>query len=370
VKFTCNRDTLSDALSNAARALTSRTSISGIRWTVSNGWLTLEGRESDLSIASSLQVTGSEGRFSTPAGLTADLIKSMPNELIEVVVEEQSVSFRSGRAEASLALLTEFDIPPIESPAVRPVSVNGLELAGAIKQVAVAASKDDGRDLVYSGILFTTSDEGLRLVATDGVRLALRDITGLGGIMGGEHRDVVVPTRAVRELERILASDETGEAGLEVSIGTKQAVFSMSNTRLATRLIDEPFRDYRRLLDVQYSKVLLVDKLALSGAVRRLRRMAREARSSAAITMDLNDQICEMSVKIPQVGQFHEVLDVNFSDLEFSISFDPDLLADGIDGIQSDVARLEFVEANRAACLSNSDDRSYLYLVMPIVRRN
>jgi len=63
------------------------------------------------------------------------------------------------------------------------------------------------------------------------------------------------------------------------------------------------------------------------------------------------------------------VIDVNFSDEEFSISFDPDLLAEGIDAVESEVVRFEFLESNRAACITNSDSRSFVYLLMPIVQK-
>jgi DNA polymerase-3 subunit beta len=97
--------------------------------------------------------------------------------------------------------------------------------------------------------------------------------------------------------------------------------------------------------------------------------MAKEARNSSMLRMTITGTSCELSVKIPQIGQVHEVIDVNFSDDEFTISFDPDLLADGIEAVDSDVVRFEFLESNRAASITNSDSRSFIYLLMPIVQK-
>ncbi len=369
MKFQCNREQLADALQSASRALSSRSSVSGIKWTGSNGWLQLEGRESDMSIQSVIPYTGVETSFTTPASLALDLVKSMQDEMVEVLVDESVVAFRSGRAEVSLNLLTEFESPTMPLPEGNEVTVQGGELARGIHQVAVAGSRDEGRDLVYSGMLFASTGEGLRLVATDGIRLALRDVTGLDVMMEADQREVVIPTRAVRELERLLSSNSDGE-GLRVRIGRHEAMFSIGDTKLVTRLIDEPFRDYRRLTDVTYHRVLLADKLQLQHSLRTLRRMAKEARNSCVLRMSISDNNCELSVKIPQIGQVHEVIDVNFSDLEFSIGFDPDLFAEGIDGVETDVVRIEFQEPNRAACITNSDSRAYIYLLMPIVQKS
>jgi DNA polymerase-3 subunit beta len=295
-------------------------------------------------------------------------MKSLPGERVEVVIEDATVSFRSGRAEVSLNLLNEFDVPPLGVEDQAAVTVPSVELANGISQVAIAASRDDTRDLIYSGMLFSSSPEGLRLVATDGIRLALRDIAGINMLNDTNTGEVVIPTRAVRELERILSSSAADQL-LSVRIGAREAVFSVGSTTLATRLIDEPFRDYRRLVDVSYSRVMLADRSQLVSALRTLRRMAKEARNSSMLRMTITGTACELSVKIPQIGQVHEVIDVNFSDEEFAISFDPDLLADGIDGVESDVVRFEFLESNRAASITNSDSRSFMYLLMPIVQK-
>jgi DNA polymerase-3 subunit beta len=326
----------------------------------------VEGRESDLAIRSTLAAMGTDGTFQTPASLALDLVRQMPAEQVEIVVEDQAVVLRSGRAEVSLNLLPSLELPTIGEGSVPRVSVPAAALAQGIRQVAVAAARDEGRDLIYSSVLFSSNPDGLRLVATDGTRLALRDIPNLS-VSGSEARDVVIPTRAVRELERLVTG--AGVEEIQVGIGERDAVFTVGPTTLATRLVDEPFRDYRRLVEATYPRKLLLDRLALMDAMRRLRRMAKEARNSSAIQMSMTPTACELSVRIPSVGQVHEVLDANFNDAEFTIYFDPDMLADGVEGVEGDVIRLEFIEANRAACVSAADARDYLYILMPIVAR-
>lgn len=366
MKFLCERDELAAALQAASRALSSKSSLSGVRWTLRNGLLEIEGRESDLAIRSSLPAMGTDGNFQTPASLAVDLTRSMPSSQIEVVVEDAAVVLRSGRAEVSLNLLPVLELPTIGAGTVPSARVPAGALAQGIRQVAVAAARDEGRDLIYASMLFSSSPHGLRLVATDGTRLALRDIANLS-VIGEGARDVVVPTRAVRELERLVASSGVEEIG--VGIGERDAVFELGATTLATRLVDEPFRDYRRLVEAEYPKKLLLDRVSMVDALRRLRRMAKEARNSSSIQMTMTPTACELSVRIPSVGQVHEVLDANFNDAEFTIHFDPDMLADGVENVESDVVRLEFIEANRAACVSAADSREYLYILMPIVAR-
>ena len=58
------------------------------------------------------------------------------------------------------------------------VRVAAGAFAEALRQVVSAASRDDARPIL-TGVLLTASAGGLRLVATDSYRLALRDLEGI-----------------------------------------------------------------------------------------------------------------------------------------------------------------------------------------------
>ncbi len=369
MKFSCNRDQLFEAIQSASRALSSRASIHGVRWSVQGGTLTIEGRESDLSIRSQLVVEGDElGRWTTPASLAADLTRSLPQEEVEVVLDESAMYMRSGRSEVSINLLEDFDISAIQSPETDVVEITANEFLHGLNRVATAASRDEARDLVYTGVLFRATASGVRLVATDGVRLAMCDLPGLLSSGTWGEQEVIIPTRSVKELERLLGMLGP-DATIKARIGSREAVFEVGSYTLSTRLIEEPFRDFSHLVDITYSKVMLADKESFRQALRRLRILAKEARNSSSVRLSVDGSTCELSVRIPRVGEAHEVLDVTFPDGIFSIFFEPDMLMEGIESIDSDVIRMEFLEHNRPSAITNSDSRDFLYLLMPVVQK-
>ena len=71
--------------------------------------------------------------------------------------------------------------------------------ATALAQVVRAASSDDARPIL-TGVLLSAEPTGLRLVATDSYRLAIRDLPGTTVLAEGQH--VLVPSRALQELAR------------------------------------------------------------------------------------------------------------------------------------------------------------------------
>jgi len=369
VKFSCNRDQLFDAIQCASRALSSRASVHGVRWSVQGGTLTIEGRESDLSIRSQLVVRGDElGRWTTPASLAGDLTRSLPQEEVEIVLDESAMYMRSGRSEVSINLLEDFDTPAIQSPEADVVEIAANELLHGLNRVSTAASRDEARDLVYTGVLLRATPTGVRLVATDGVRLAMCDLPGLlsAGVWG--HEEVIIPTRSVKELERLL-SMLGPDSTIQARIGSREAVFEVGSYTLSTRLIEEPFRDFSHLIDITYSKVMLADRATFYQALKRLRILAKEARNSSTVRLSVDGSTCELSVRIPRIGEAHEILDVTFPEGAFSIYFEPDLLMEGVESIDSDVIRMEFLEHNRPSAITNSDSRDFLYLLMPVVQK-
>src|SRR5207237_316355 len=88
---------------------------------------------------------------------------------------------------------------------------------------------------VLNGVLFSFKDNKLTLVATDGRRLAMLDIEL--EFPRSHEADIIVPTKAVTELQRLLTDD--GE--VKVSMGSGQIAFDLNKTLLlSTKVVIFP----------------------------------------------------------------------------------------------------------------------------------
>lgn len=366
MKLLCERDQLAEAIGAAGRALSVR-GATGVKLTLTGNTLIATGRGSDLMIEVESNVSGvTDGSCVVPASLTSDLAKSLPEGAVEFAVDDVTATLRAGRAEFSIQLLPDLDPPFIKGPSADNVLVNEHEFREAMRQVIKASSKDDSRDVLYTGILFSSSEGGLRMVATDGIRLALRDLVGMNLLGEESGEEVIVPARALSELDRLIQGAGGRPEGISVRIGSREAVFEFAGYHLTTRLIDGKFRDYKQLLQPSYPRVLLIDKKGLLDGLRRLRRLAKESRDVTHLRMEITTTSVELSVRIPLVGQAKEDIDGTFSGDDFVVAFDPELLVEGVEGVNTEIVRIEFTENNRPACISNSDSKDFQYLVMPI----
>ena len=204
MKFRCEREALAEALATAGRAATGRTGtlpvLSGLRLELSGDQLTVTGTDLDLTIQLEIAVGGeADGGVVLPARLSSDIVRSLPAGKVEVDVTDDDVKISGGRSQFSVRPLSLDDYPRLSAPASSAVTINAAAFGEALRQVVRAASTDEARPIL-TGVLLTAENDGLRLVATDSYRLAVRDLPGVS-VLGADQK-VLVPGRALNGLRR------------------------------------------------------------------------------------------------------------------------------------------------------------------------
>ena len=120
-----------------------------------------------------------------PARLAADIVRSLGAGKVEVAVDDDEVSITGGRSQFSVRPLSLDDYPRLADAGDRTaVTLPAAAFGEALRQVVRAASTDEARPIL-TGVLLTAEDDGLRLVATDSYRLAVRDLAETSGARRG-----------------------------------------------------------------------------------------------------------------------------------------------------------------------------------------
>jgi DNA polymerase-3 subunit beta len=362
VKFRCERDTLVEALASASRAVANRGGalpvLSGVRAELVGDRLRLTGSDLELTIEIEITVAGeADGIAVLPAKISSDLVRSLGDPRVEVSVDGDEARITAGRFESSLRLLPADEFPRLAMPADDAVTLAAKDFAGALRQVVPAASADDARPIL-TGVLLAAENGGLRLVATDSYRLAVRDLPGTSVLAEGQS--VLVPSRALRELERLLGSAEE----VTLRLGEREATFEVGGVRLTTRLIEGEFPNYRGLIPASHPNRLTVGREALVEAVKRVKLMARELNTPVRLAM--NGDGLELVAITQDVGQAHEQLDAAFAGEELTVAFNPDYLLSGIEVTPGDEIYLDTVDAQKPAVIRSGEGEEFLYLLMPV----
>ena len=369
VKFRCERDVLADALGSAGRAATNRTGtlpvLAGVRLEVVGDTLTITGTDLELTIRLTIEVGGErDGATVVPARLVGDIVKALPAGAVEVDLAaspaagdgSSEMSISAGRSQFSVRPLSIDDYPAQSEPAADAVTLPAAAMADALRQVVRAASTDDAR-AVLTGVLLAAEDDGLRMVATDSYRLAVRDLPESS--MLGSGQKVLIPGRALSELQRLMGNEES----LMVRLGEREATFEAGSTRLSTRLIEGEFPNYRNLLPSSYPNLLTISKPAIIEAIRRVKILAQD---STPVRMTLGGDTVQLTAITQDVGNAVEEIDAQYEGAEITVAFNPDYLLAGIDAIDADDVTLATMDPMKPAVLRGAGQDDYLYLLMPV----
>src|SRR5262249_31133538 len=129
------------------------------------------------------------------------------------------------------------------------VSLRPKELRQAIAQTVFAAATDDSRP-VLTGVHTNLEGASLKLAASDGFRLSVFELPLEDA--GSEKTEIVIPARAMQEINRLLA-DEDGDVTLQTNAGKTQVLFRLTNVELVTQLIQGTFPNFSQLIPASWA---------------------------------------------------------------------------------------------------------------------
>ncbi|HET9732105.1 MAG TPA: DNA polymerase III subunit beta [Acidimicrobiales bacterium] len=363
MKFRCERDVLVEALGTAGRAAAGRGGsmpiLGGVRLSVSGDALEVTGTDLDLTITVATTVAGGDdGVVVAPGRLITDIVRALEPGAVSLESDDEELRIASGRSHFTVRTHPAADFPRLTAPSGETVTLPASGLTEALRQVTRAASNEESRPIL-TGVLMAAEGDGLRMVATDSYRLAVRDLSGAGVLAQGQK--VLVPSRALNELQRLLGSSD-GEVSLR--LGAHDATFGVGSVTLTTRLIEGEFPNYKALIPSSYPNRLIVGREALLDAVRRVKLLARDATTPVRIA--LRPTGIELTVITTDWGTATEDVDAKYEGAEMTVAFNPQFLIEGVEAVTGDEVALDTLDALKPATLHPTEGEEYLYLLMPV----
>lgn len=357
MRIRAERDDLADVLSRAGRAVGTRSPmpiLQGVLVEVAGSSMRITGTDLEMTVRTSLEVEAlEEGRTVIPARYATEAVRKLPAGAVVLQAQDGEVEIAGGGPKFRFRELPVDDFPKVGEPDVaNAISVDGQEFASAVSQVAVAASTDDARPIL-TGVYFEQEDQGLRLVATDSYRLAVRDLPAVSGRLNG-----LVPVRALRDMGRTV-----GAAELKIALGTREATVVSERGSLTARLVEGTFPNYRQLIPAQYSGRVVVAREALLDAIDRASLVAED---HIPIRLHLQEGGIELSVTRQDVGGETEHVPAAYDGEEMTIAFNSRYLNDGVAAVADDEVAIDVQDPLKPGVVHGTESEDFLYLLMPV----
>jgi len=351
--------------------------LGGLRIESQDNQLSVVGTDLDLTVHASTEAIGiADGVCVAPAKLLADIVRSLEPGAVTIESEGEKIEIGAARSRFSLRTFPVDDFPSLPEPPQPATFLPASHLASALRQVVRAASGDDARPLL-TGVLIAAEAGGIRLVATDSYRLAMRDIDGSDVLT--DSSQILVPARALAELQKLsglgAATKEDGGAGggadsgsseptVGLSIGEHDVTFTAGRVKVSTRLLDGSYPDYRQLIPAEYPNRLHVGKDSLLDALRRVRLLVRD--NTTPVRLSMRGGGVDLTVVSQEVGDASETVDADFEGTDLTIAFNPTYLIDGVEAVSGDEVLLETLDATKPATVRAAEETNFHYLLMPV----
>jgi DNA polymerase-3 subunit beta len=364
MKFTITREKLQEGLVAVAASIPTKTTLpvlSNILVEASGSGIRLSGTDLDIAVSTAVPAeVDAEGAVTLPARKLVEIVRELPSAAVRVTAAgEQRVNLECGRSRFKL-----LGIPRDEFPSFPPVrfddawTVTSGDLQKLITHVAFAASTEESRPIL-NGVLWELRKDHMRMVATNGHRLARMDVA----VSGRQNADFIVPPKALEQIRRLFgAADEIQIAKSENHLG-----FKTGETMVFTRLIEGPYPNYEQVIPRDNDRVAVVDKQALSGALRRVGVVASD--QTHRVRLGFTPGALKFTVSTPDLGEAQDEMAVTYDGEPIDIGFNATYLLEILKYMPTDEVRLTMKAPERAATLEPSgwdDPASYLCLVMPL----
>ena len=315
----------------------------------------------DLEVGARVSVpakVGAKGTITVSARKLSEIVKELPAAAVALKVSENvTVTLRCGGATYRMVGLAPDDFPPVVPASPQSwVNIEAKVLREMLTQTSFAVSHDETR-YALNGVLFAFQGKDVRMVATDGHRLALSN-RSLG--QGVASATGIVPRKAVTEIMRVIGAGEE----VQMAITENQFVLQMPNFVMTARLIEGQFPNYEAVIPKAHPGRLTTARGGLSAALRRVSVMAEER--NKPVKLALSPASLKVSASSQELGEAEEILDVDYAGEEMVIGFNSRYLLEAMAALEKDQVVLEIKDAQSPGVIKSVEGEGYCCVIMPM----
>lgn len=362
MKFNALKEDLlktTQTVQNAISAKSSLPILSNILIEADKNNIRFTATDLDMGIISLLSIKPEiQGAITMPGKKFLDIIKELPDKSnVSITAKKNNmIVIECGKAFFKIIGLPKDEFP--QTPQFKENESITLEqkfLKEMLVMTAFAVSRDETR-YVLNGVLFIIKDDVIKLVATDGRRLAV--IERRLPQKTSKERRVIAPATTIQELSKILKDEDS----VKVSFSENQVLFDMGKTRVISRLIEGEYPNYEQVIPKEVKDKVKLSRETFLSAAKRANIFTNQ--DSIAIKMDISKNKMVISKNTPYIGEAKEELNIDYKGKDISIGFNPVYLMDVLKNVSIDEIGLELSEPDRPGVIRIGEE--YVYVVLPM----
>ena len=317
--------------------------------------------EVEISATAAAQAHGEAKAVTVGARKLLDILRALPEGAeVALALTDKRLQLKSGKSRFQLQTLPPEDFPRLAAPEGSATSFElpqkALKALLALVQYAMAQ-----QDIRYylNGLLLLVDGGELRVVATDGHRLAVASRTiGAGDLA---RQELIIPRKTVLELAKLLGDTDDPVA---IDLSATQARFRFDGVLLASKLVDGKFPDYQRVIPSGHPKLLSMNRQSLGAALQRAAILTSD--KFRGVRWVLGDGSLRITCTNTEQEEAQEELELDYKGEALDIGFNVQYLLDVLNNLDVETIEVALGDANSSALVTVPGRTDFKYVVMPM----
>lgn len=354
---------LNEALNIVQKAVSSKSNLPILKCILleaNENKLRLIGNDLSIAIDMSIDVNLIEaGRVAVSSRIFCDIIRKLPNELIELTVTGNTVTISTANSTFELSCFDaeEFpSIPHLDSQSMQVINKNLF--LDMIRYTIFATSQDETRPIL-TGSLIEIEDNQMTMVSIDLYRVAIKNAR----ISEKMSTKAVVPAKTLSEIMKILSLANECE-DIRITYTDNYIKFTFDNVTIISRLLEGEFIKYNQIIPKDFKTKIIISKDNLYQAIDRISLLAKEGKN-ASVKFTITDDNLRISSNV-EIGNAEENVPLKLDGADLEIGFNPKYWLDVLKVIDTEAIEVELTSNVSPCIVKPYNDPNYTYLVLPV----
>ncbi len=367
MKFTVQKDVLLSSLQSVQSVVEKKNTVqilSNVLFEVSDNILSLTATDLEVGIKLNIPIDSAEsGKVALSAKNILDIVKELPNKPIHFNKKENHwVEISCQKSHFKIVGLNADEFPPLPNFENKNyIKTSTQTTKEMIDKTSFAVSTDETRYHLNGSYLESIENNIVRMVSTDGHRLAFIDREMFLNNNDLLKKSVIIPKKGLAELRRLL---EIKSDQFEMCVDKSNLLFKIGDTSLFVRLIEGNFPPYEQVIPKNNDKKITLDRIELIGCLKRASLLAFE--KTKQVKFSFTDKVLTITAKDAELGEAKEEMDADYAGEMLDIGFNAKYLIDCLSILNTEKVTLELKDKLNPGILKPVGHNGYTYVVMPM----
>lgn len=367
MKIFCNTTELSEACQNVQRAASTKTAIpaiEGILMVAKDGTLTLTGYDLEMGITTSIPAkVEEEGELVLNAHMFSETLRKLPASTVSIFSDQRNIAaIACGEFESTLIGISAEEYPDLPSVSGGyPITISQEILKDMVRKTIFSVSVKDSK-IVYTGVKFEIEENHIRLIAVDGVRLAIRNENI---DYSGEVLSFIVPAKTLSEVVKLM---KDGDENVTISVGKRHIIFELCGYQIISRLLDGEFLNYKAAIPSATKTVIHVNTKSFIESIDRTSLIITD-KIKSPVKCVFEDNLIKIS-SITSLGTANDKISAQIEGENCTVGFNNKYMIEALRVCDTDEVRIMLNGAVAPILIVPKQGDDFIYLILPVRLKN